>query len=195
MTGRADEARELIRTSSLVLDEVNQNSYWVYRWAVAEARTLIGDRAGAERDLAAQWAWFRDVGHPAIDERAMQAAYRLALLHCEDGRWDEAESCLAYGRDVALPRTTATAANRLAAEALVAAHRGPPAEALPVARAAVEGAETTDNLNLRARMWLALADVQRAAAEPADAAVTEALRLYHAKGNVAAAASVRAAAT
>jgi DNA-binding SARP family transcriptional activator len=195
MTGRADEARELIRTSSLVLDEVNQNSYWVYRWAVAEARTLIGDRAGAERDLAAQWAWFRDVGHPAIDERAMQAAYRLALLHCEAGRWDEAESCLAYGRDVALPRTTATATNRLAAEALVAAHRGPPAEALPVARAAVEGAETTDNLNLRARMWLALADVQRAAAEPADAAVTEALRLYEAKGNVAAAASVRAAAT
>ena len=52
----------------------------------------------------------------------------------------------------------------------------------------------SDNLNLRARAWLALAEVQRAAGDgaEADAAVAEAIRLYEAKGNVAAAAAVRA---
>jgi DNA-binding SARP family transcriptional activator len=195
MTGRPDEARELIRTSGLVLDELDHNTYWVYRWAAAEARKLTDDRAGAERDLVAQWQWFREVGYPAIDERAMNAACRLALLYCEDGRWDEAERCLTYGRHVLHPRTTATTANRLAAKALLVAHSGSPAEAVSLARAAVERAEPTDNLNLRAHMWLALAEVQRVAGEPADGAVGEALRLYEAKGNVAAAASVRAAAT
>ena len=39
-------------------------------------------------------------------------------------------------------------------------------------------------------MWLALADVQGAAGEPSDAAIGEALRLYEARGNVAAAAAV-----
>jgi hypothetical protein len=121
----------------------------------------------------------------------MQAAYRLALLYCEDGRWHDAEGCLTYGRDVPIPRTTATAANRLAAQALLAAHRGLPAEALPLARAAVESAETTDNLNLRAQLWLALAEVQRASGEEADAAAAEAIRLYEAKGNVAAVAAIQ----
>ena len=49
-------------------------------------------------------------------------------------------------------------------------------------------------LNLRARIWLALAEVQRAAghAAEADAAVATALGLYEQKGNVAAADCLRA---
>jgi hypothetical protein len=83
---------------------------------------------------------------------------------------------------------------RLAVMALLAAHRGRLAEALTLATRAVELAETSDFLNLRARTWLALAEVQRqsGAAAQADAATEKALRLYEAKGNVAGAADVRA---
>ena len=49
---------------------------------------------------------------------------------------------------------------------------------------------------MRARIWLALAEVQRAAgdAAEADAAVATALELYEQKGNVAAAERLRASA-
>ena len=53
-----------------------------------------------------------------------------------------------------------------------------------------------DYLNLRALLWLALAEVQTANGRSAEAgaAVTAALELYEQKGNIAAAARVRAAA-
>jgi DNA-binding SARP family transcriptional activator len=193
MAARFDDAREHVRTSSPVLDELNQNSYWVYRRVAAEAKELAGDRAGAEQELTAIWRWFRDLGDHAIDERAMNAAYRLAVLYCDEGRWDDAANCLAYGREVPVPPSTGTAVHRLAAEARLAAHRGRLAEALTLAQRAVECAEPTDNLNLRARIWLALAEVQRAGGAEAAAAVAAAIRLYEAKGNVAAVARLRAA--
>ena len=54
---------------------------------------------------------------------------------------------------------------------------------------AVELAERSDMLERRGRRWLALAEVQRAAGDTAeaDAAVATALELYEQKGNVAAA--------
>ena len=87
-----------------------------------------------------------------------------------------------------------SAALRFAASARVAAHRGEHAQALELAQRAVELAEPSDLLNLRARVWLALAEVQRAQAprRRRDAAVAAALRLYERKGNVAAAARLRA---
>ena len=106
----------------------------------------------------------------------MNAAYRLAALYCDQGRWDEAAECLAYGRDVARSDArSSTATFRLAAEARLAAHRGELAEALTLAQRAVERAERSDMLNLRARAWLALAEVQRArgATAEADAAVAD----------------------
>jgi hypothetical protein len=195
MAGRFDEARTHLQASSAVLDELDQGSYWVYRWAAAEARELAGDRAGAEKELVAKWTRFCEFGEHALDERAMSAAYRLALLYCEDARWDEAAECLSYGRDIAVADSRSAAAFRAAAEARLAAHRGRLAEALTLAQRAVECAEVTDNLNLRARTWHALAEVQRArgAAIEADAAEAEAIRFYETKGNVAAADRLRAA--
>ena len=82
---------------------------------------------------------------------------------------------------------------RLTAEARIAAHRGRLPQALTLAQRAVEYAELTDSLNLRARIWTALAEVQRSggAAPEADAALATAIRLYAAKGNLAAAARLR----
>ena len=195
MAARHDEAREQIRRSSLVLDELNYlTPSWVYRAMSARAKELSGDRAGAEHDLKAAWQGFQELGDARIDERAINAATWLANLYCDDGRWEEAAECLAFGADVELAFPTPTALRRLGTRARLAAHRGELAEALELAQRAVEYAAPIDCLNAKADAWLALAEVQRAngAAAEAAAAVAEALQLYEAKGNVAAAANVDA---
>ena len=65
----------------------------------------------------------------------MRAAYTLAFLYCDHGRWDDAADCLAYGRDV--PAGVPGRRSRLPArrQARLAAHRGRVAEALTLARA------------------------------------------------------------
>ncbi len=196
MAARFDEAREYLRTSGPVLDELNQTTHTSANLAmVAEAKELLGDRAGAERDLSTQWLSFRDARGDAPDTHALRAASVLALLYCDDGRWAEAAECLSYGRDVPEPQFIhRESILRLAGEARLAGHHGRHNEALGLARRAVESADRSDWLNLRARAWLALAEVESQAGHIAKAerATVKALALYHKKGNVAAAARLRA---
>jgi tetratricopeptide (TPR) repeat protein len=194
MAGRFDQAREHVDRSSTVLDELsNVTSSIVNRDAAATTRELIGDITGAERDLRSMWTSLRDPeGRP--EHNSMRAAYRLGLLYCDEGRWNDAERCLDYGRDFPEPsHPTLEKALGFAGRARLAAHRGDSAEALTLARRAVEVAEPMDMLNIRARAWLALAEVHRARSksDAAAAALAEALHLYEAKGNVAAAARLR----
>ncbi len=197
MTGRFDEAREALHASSDVLDELNiVTATWAHRWSLAEAKDLLGDRAGAEQELAATWERFRDIGGDTPDRRAMHGAYRLALLRCDAGRWDEAERCLEYAAEVPVPPYyTAESAFGLAARGRLAAHQGRLDGAIALARAAVELADRSDNLNVRARIWSSLAAVEHARGNDArmDAAVAEAIRLYEQKGNVTAAGRLRSA--
>jgi tetratricopeptide (TPR) repeat protein len=189
MAARFDEAREELRRSSLVLDGLRHlTSSWVYGPVVAEARALIGDRAGAERELLATIESFQALGDAAIDERAMNAAGLLAALYCDEGRWDEAAEWLAFGEGIPLAPSTGTATRLLVTQARVAAHRGDHAEALALAHRALDGAPSARVV------WSALAEVHHAAgaAAEADAALAEAIRLYEAKGNVAAARQLRA---
>jgi hypothetical protein len=83
---------------------------------------------------------------------------------------------------------------RLAVEARLAAHRGELEEAVALAERAVAESATREWPNHQAEMWVALAEVQLAAGrrDETDAAVARALELYEQKGNVAAAARVRA---
>jgi len=194
MAGRLDEARERIRTSSPVLDALDQSTQWTYRWAAAEALELTGDRAGAERELVSRWRRFRDFGDEAVDERAMNTAARLAVLYCNAGRWDEAAEFLSYGADAPAAGYAGTVVRRLVAEARLAAHHGRTAEGVTSAQRAVEDAEPTDLLTLRALAWLALAEAQRTdgGTAEADASDAKALELYDRKGNVAAAERLRA---
>jgi len=190
MAGRFDDARNSVERSSLVLDELDHMTHsGIYRTHAAVTRELLGDRAGARKELLARWQRKAGWDHTP-DRRAMASAYYVALLYCDDGCWDDAERCLDYGRDVPVARSFRTGLARgLAARARVAAHRGDPVEAVGLARRGVELADQSDNLNLRARVWLALAEVLRANGNhpEADGAVAEALRLYEAKGNVVAA--------
>jgi DNA-binding SARP family transcriptional activator len=197
MAGRFDEAGEHVRRSSVVLDGLpllTMSS--VFRVFASRARDLLGDTAGAEQELLEMWRGMQRMREAGPDGRALNAADRLALLFCDQGRWDEAAECLSYGAEVDGPHLyRLEAVLRLAARARVHAHRGELAEALTLARRAVGFNERTDLLDLRAQTWLALAEVHGAcgATAEADAAVAQALRLYDAKGNVAAAGRLRAA--
>jgi class 3 adenylate cyclase/tetratricopeptide (TPR) repeat protein len=190
MAGRFDEARDYDRRSSQVLDQANMYTPTrVSQVFAASTRELLGDRAGAERELKAKWHFMRDVGGGL--PRGMGTACILANFYCDEGRWDDAEQCLDVYRG---SREMDADATTLAVEARLAAHHGEPEEGVKLARRAVELAETSDGLEMRARVWLALAEVQRVAghAGEADAAVAEALVLYEQRGNVAAAARLRA---
>src|SRR5207302_7585616 len=126
--------------------------------SAAEAREIAGDRAGAEQELEARLQLFEWTDH-AIDVRTMIVAYQLAHFYCDDGRWDEAEGCLAYGREVPVPAYFLhEAVLGLAARGRLAAHRGELAEALALAQRGVELAELSDYLNVRACAWIALAE-------------------------------------
>jgi len=197
MVGRFDEAHEHIRASGAVLDGIDQTILSsASRRLVSEAKDLVGDPAGAKQEVRAAFLNMRDARGEESDSRALRAAAELALLCCDQGDWNEAAESLAYGSHVdrsAPVEGKVYTVHRLAARARLAAHQGDLAEALELGRAAVEMAERSSWLNYRARAWLALAEVQRAAGvhDDAEASVAEALRLYEAKGNVAAAARVK----
>ena len=192
MAGRLDEARKLAYRNSSLIEELDATSTsFLHRRAVAETKWLCGDLAGAEQELNVALGWFRDLRGDELDARAMYFSYELAHLYCEAWRWDDAERCLEYGREAPEPAFFRhEAVLRLAARARIAAHRGGLADALTFASRAVEQAEQSDLLGLRARVRLVLAEAQRRNGRPrdADAAVAEALRLFETKGNLAAAA-------
>jgi class 3 adenylate cyclase/tetratricopeptide (TPR) repeat protein len=194
MAGRSEEALETLRESAEVLDELNDYSDWIGWINWANARELAGDRVGAEKGMAEALSYFQELD---VAPTAKQVSVALALFYCDDGRWEEAASLVVHRRELALLENPLRAAVRLAAEARVAAHSGELDEAVAIAERAVAVVDTAVYPNDRARIRLALAEVYRAAGRQADAdaATAAALELYELKGNVAAAARVRARAS
>ena len=180
MAGRFDEANEHIagqRPDPRPRRPVASLAAQPARWS-RQAKELAGDLAGAKQDVLTAFLSMRDARGEGSEARALKAAAELALLCCDQGEWDEAAEYLSYGRQVdesEPPRGKAYAFLRLAARARLAAHRGEPAEALELARRAVELAEPRAWLNHTARVWLALAEVQRVNGHnaEADAAVAD----------------------
>ena len=114
--------------SSLVLDELDQSRVsWVL--PLAPPRTQGADRRPSPAPSRSCWRGgrrFRELRTTRSTQRAMNAAYRLALLYCDDGRWDDAER-LPRLRPRRSPCPTTSPAGRLAASppgARVAAHAG-----------------------------------------------------------------------
>jgi DNA-binding SARP family transcriptional activator len=200
MGGRFDEARAHLDASAPVLDEVNlTNETWgASRWQVSRALELMGETAAAEQDLIALYLYYRDTRGERTSSVAMNAAAHLANLCCDQGRWEEAADYLAYGEGVdrsPLPTGKIYAFVRLAARARLEAYAGRNAEAAELGRTASELAQAMNTPDRQARVWLGLAEVQRRAGNQleADEAVERALELYDRKGNITAAARVRAA--
>ena len=140
------------------------------------------------------WLYFR--GSSTRADRAVH----LAHLCCDHGRWEEAADYVSYGQEVdgsPAPSGRIWAPLRLAARARIAAHAGRHAQAVEVAQTAVEVATALGSFapQTKPRVLLALAEVQRAAGNEAEAdqAIERALEIYDRKGNITAAARVRAA--
>jgi tetratricopeptide (TPR) repeat protein len=197
--GRFDEARTQLAASAAVLDETEgDNITWTSRFQVAEAKRLMGDDAGAEQEFIAVFLHFRDTRVEGPEARALQSSGRLALLYCDQGRWDEAADYLAYGQEV--DRSPPAQGKvyvylRLAARARVAAHLRRHTEAVELAHTALDMVERRNMPGEGdwARVLLAFAEVQRAAGNTtdADAAVAKALAFHEQKGNITAAARLR----
>jgi class 3 adenylate cyclase/tetratricopeptide (TPR) repeat protein len=195
MAGRSEDALTLARESIEALADLGSTSSWSARnMAASDALELAGDLAAAERERKDAIAYLRNLRPDNVFGPAWMMGASLARLYCDGGRWDEAEEALAYGREAVIPTMPMSQIRRLAVEARLAAHRGELEEAVALAERAVAESATREWPNHLAEMWLALAEVQLAAGRrgETDAAVARALELYEQKGNVAAAARVRA---
>jgi tetratricopeptide (TPR) repeat protein len=183
-----EQARAYLHASSQVLDEARMvTPSGVSRFVASDAKRYLGDRTGAQHELEAMVAYFREIGG-VPDMRAMNASFHLAVLYCDDGRWEDADACLAPYRQLPELPWIALEACRCAVEARLAARRDRADRAVELVERAIELSETTDQPNARADIWLAAAEVHRAAGRPveADQATSRALELYRQKGNIAA---------
>jgi class 3 adenylate cyclase/tetratricopeptide (TPR) repeat protein len=191
MAARFEDAREHESKAAQVLEESQlHTTSLAYLPVSADTKTLLGDHAGAERDLR-QKLQEKAEHHRASPHGIVAAtAGQLANFYCDEGRWDDAEGCLAA--HPGYPRGSRGYWGEMA-EARLKAHRGEHDEALELARSVVAHVNQGDELNTRALMWLGLAEVRRAAglAQEAEEATAAALALYEQKGNVAAADRVR----
>jgi class 3 adenylate cyclase/tetratricopeptide (TPR) repeat protein len=194
IAGNSDAARVHLQASTPVLEQARVHRNEQLPFQIYE---FMGDYAAAEKELIALWTSYRESREEGFDARALVATARLTLLYCDQGRFDEAAECLAYGEEVDLsppPRGKIYAYLRLAARARVAARDGEIAEALELVRTAVDLAEHNGLPNYVSWVLLAQAHIELAAGNTseADAAIAKTLALYELKGDVASAAQLGA---
>jgi class 3 adenylate cyclase len=182
MQGSFETARALAEEAAAVFDELGLR---MTRAGLAEVKAEIerlgGDAAAAERELRLARDVFRSAGSPAV---AGLSAAALAGLLVEQDRLDEAEQLLAEARDSLRDEDIdGHVAERLAAARLALA-RGRSAEAEQLADDALDAMSSSDAVSVRANV-LAV----RAAARGEHPG--EAIAVFEAKGNLAAAARLR----
>jgi class 3 adenylate cyclase len=194
MQGSREQALALLEEARLLLDERRQTRMnELYREVVARGRYLAGDIEGAKRELEQKWSYFRDLQVDTVDTRAVNAGIDLAWIAVDEDRLEDAEAFLSYSRDGGAHEW-----KRLAVLARLAVRAGRTSEALDLAaRARTLTEARTGELDRRARLWEASADVFHLAGSPgeADTARATALSLYEAKGNIVSASRLRALAT
>jgi tetratricopeptide (TPR) repeat protein len=187
MAGEFARARAQLVRSREGLQELGlrQASIWMAVFD-AEVRLLAGDpaSAGEALDDAARVA-------SEIGDRLFLATIRVERAHVllAQDRLAEAAEAVAQIDEGLAPNDVEWRVKRLTARGRLAAREGRPEEALAEARAAVALADSSDMFIYRADAWRDLAEVSERVGEAGEAAVARAtaLRLYRAKGNVAAA--------
>jgi predicted ATPase/class 3 adenylate cyclase len=191
MQGRFEEARELVRRSRAILEDLGLRlrSTFVSETA-GEIEMLAGDAVAAEREFRAGFDAAVEMG-----ELGFQSTLAAAMAHAlvEQGRLDEAEEMVAASEHAGAEDDVSTQVLGRSARARIESGRGHSKESQRLARDAVRLSETTDDLNMRGDTLVDLAKVLLAAGDRDGAAEAceEALGLYGSKGNVAAAASTR----
>jgi DNA-binding SARP family transcriptional activator len=187
MAGDFARARAQLLRSREGLRELGlrQASIWMAVFD-AEVRLLAGDPASAGDALD-------DAGRVAseIGDRLFLATIRVERAHVllAQDRLAEASEAVARIDEGLAPNDLEWRVKRLTARGRLAAREGRAEEALAEARAAVALADSSDMFIYRADAWRDLAEVAERVGEAGEAAAARAtaLRLYRAKGNVAAA--------
>jgi tetratricopeptide (TPR) repeat protein len=152
----------------------------------AEVRLLAGDPASAAEALDDAERVASEIG-----DRLFLATIRVERAHAllAQDRLAEAAEAVARIDEGVAPNDLEWRVKRLTARGRLAAREGRAQEALAEARAAVALADASDMFIYRADAWRDLAEVAERVGEAGEAAAARAtaLRLYRAKGNVAAA--------
>jgi tetratricopeptide (TPR) repeat protein len=159
--------------------------------AVAMIELLAGFPNVAERALREACLLLQEVKESSV--LATRAAELSTALY-EQRRYDEAAVWARVARDSAGDDDLDATLTRQPVEAKILARQGALDKAECLARATLKLVDRTDALNRRADALLALAEILelRGSVEEAEERVDQALGLYERKGNVAAAACVRA---
>jgi ATP/maltotriose-dependent transcriptional regulator MalT len=184
MQGRFDEARELSGRARAILEDLGLRlrASWVSETA-GEIEMRAGDYAAAVRELRAGFDAAVEFG-----EQGFQATVAALLAHAlfEQGQLEEAERFAGLSREAAAEDDLASQILWRSARARIVAASGSVAEAEAMAREALRLAETTDDVNMHADTLADLAEVLRVAGRSPDAAnaLSRAIELYEAKGNV-----------
>jgi tetratricopeptide (TPR) repeat protein len=192
MEGRFDEARALLETSDSAFEELGLSLNSAVSHHTAMVELLAGDPVAAERCLRKGYAALEQMGDRSL--LSTTAAFLGEALLAQE-RDEEAERFAQLSAEMAVEDDVITQAVWRGVQAAILARRGGLAEAERMARQAVALAERTDFLSHRAEALVVLGTVlgQRERSEPAHDALAEALSLYERKGNLVAAAAVRAA--
>ena len=144
---------------------------------------LAGDLSAAERELRRDYETLEEMG-----ERYLRptVAANLALVLCQEGRFDEASELARVAEDIAADDDVESQALWRSAKALILARVGDPVAAETTARAAVELLRRTDALGQIADALAVHATVlgQHGDASERAQALSEAAALYARKGNV-----------
>ena len=192
MEGRFDEARALLATSNATFGELGLSLHSAVSHHTAMVELLAGDPAAAERCLRKGYAALDQMGDRNL--LSTTAAFLGEALLAQD-RDEEAEHFARVSAELAADDDLLSQAVWRGVQASILARRGELAEAERMARDAVALAERTDFLNHRAEAHVVLGTVlgQKDRSEQARDALAVALSLYERKGNLVAAAQVRAA--
>ena len=194
MEGRFESARAaMARAATLAEGVLEVELYSHILVAAADVELLAGDPAAAEQNARAACRRLEEISEFGYLSSAvptlLEALYRLgrgdeALRLSE--RWDPAR--------LTVPEDVDAQAGWRAVRAKLLARRGDLAEAEELAGEAVSLAAATDYVDLHADAVAALGEVLHLAGrrEESEATLAEAVALYERKGNVVAAATVRA---
>jgi tetratricopeptide (TPR) repeat protein len=188
--GNFERARELVGSAQSSFEDLGLFTATLNTCAAlrGDIEVLAGNEAAAEsalRDLCRSLEDIEDWNH--LSSRAAD----LADVLCGQRRYDEAEYWTNVSTCHSASDDLATQIRLQSALARIAAGRGSARTATDLARAAVRFAEQTDALNLRARALMTLAETVRTSDYAgASTLLSEAGRLYEAKGNTVAAARI-----
>ena len=193
MAAEFAEARTLAARGTEILDSLGRSVGLaaISTWTSA-IDLLDGDAEAAERALRAALAQLEQAGQLA---NLASVAAQLAETLVVEGRYEEAARFAAESERAAASDDIHAQIAWRVARAKVSSGLGAADRAEAVAREAVELATTTDSPFFAAEALEALAAALAAGGHEAEAHVTagDALELYRAKGNVAAAARIKAA--